>query len=219
MSNLPTDLVLKQILGRVARRLSALGLTEHAVEQRAGATVGTLRNWRRGAMPRIDTLRIIAPALQTTPEWLSYGAGPETEDEAALMRPALPVPRVSWVSAGAFAISDAVMPSEDFGRHILVPDLTPGEWYAFDIPDGYDSMDRISPPGSVIIVNRRHKRLVNNACYIITDGEGGSTYKRYRQGPDRFEPVSTNPVHEPLFPDPGNMPGIFGRVHRSILDM
>jgi hypothetical protein len=33
----------------------------------------------------------------------------------------------------------------------------------------------------------------------------------------RFEPVSTNPQHEPIFPD--NDPIIVGRVRRSIINM
>lgn len=78
-------------------------------------------------------------------------------------------------------------------------------------------MDRISPPDSMIIVNRRDKRLVANACYVIADGDGGATYKRYRPDPMRFEPVSTNPAHEPMFPD--HEPTIIGRVRRTILDM
>lgn len=78
-------------------------------------------------------------------------------------------------------------------------------------------MDRISPPGSKILVNRREKRLVPNACYVIADENGAATYKRYRPDPVRFEPVSTVPDHEPFFPE--NEPVIIGRVRRSILEM
>ncbi|MBP1850535.1 S24 family peptidase [Rhizobium halophytocola] len=213
-----TQTVLEQILSRVQRRLEALGITEHAAEVKAQAKVGTIRNWRRGAMPRIETLKVVAPALATTPEWLAYGVGPEDTEAQTPTRPAIAVPRISWVSAGAFAINDSVLPTDEFDT-VYAADLPDGEWYAFDIPEGYDSMDRISPPGSVIIVNRKSKRLIPNACYVITDTDGAATYKRYRQSPARFEPVSTNPAHEPLFPDKGNLPGIFGRVYRSYINM
>lgn len=213
-----TESVLDQILRRVQKRLDALNMSEHAVELKSNATVGTIRNWRRGAMPRIETLMSIAPALKTTPEWLAYEAGPEVLGDAIRVRPPKSIPRISWVSAGAFAVTDTVMPTDDV-PHIEVSGLPNGEWYAFDIPDAFDSMDRISPPGSTIIVNRRDKRLVPNACYVITDQDGGSTYKRFRPSPVRFEPVSTNAMHEPIFPDDGNMPGIFGRVRQSILNM
>ena len=95
-------------------------------------------------------------------------------------------------------------------------DLDPkGQWIALRVQG--DSMDRISPPGSVIFVNLRDKRLVTNACYIITNGDGEATYKRFRANPPRFEPVSTNPAHEPIFPD--GEPAVIGRVRRSFIDM
>ncbi len=66
-------------------------------------------------------------------------------------------------------------------------------------------------------VNRRDRRLVPNACYIIANEEGEATYKRYRPSPERYEPVSTNDEHQPLFPN-GAL-NVIGRVKRSILDM
>lgn len=219
MNTQSTNTVLEQILRRVQKRLDAIGLSESGFLTGIGVSNTMIRNWRRGAMPRIESLAEIAPALGTTPEWLAYEAGPETLEAAVRERPAILVPRVSWVSAGAFAISDTVMETDELDTIAVSGLPSDGEWYAFDIPEPFDSMDRISPPGSTIIVNRRDKRLVPNACYVITDGEGGATYKRYRPNPVRFEPVSTNPAHEPIFPDHGNMPGIFGRVRQSILNM
>lgn len=216
MDAMVTTNTLEQILDRVRIRREKLGLSEHAAEQAAGAKVGTIRNWRRGAMPRIETLSLIAPALRTTPEWLAYEAGPEELDDVPNTSSTLTVPKISWVSAGAFAASDAVMPTDDFEK-IAVAGLPPGDWVALKV-DG-DSMDRISPPESIILVNRRDKRLIPNACYVIEDGEGGATYKRYRQSPTRFEPVSTNPNHEPIFIEDGNIPRVFGRVGRSYIDM
>lgn len=125
------------------------------------------------------------------------------------------VPLVSWVAAGQLASADAVVDTEDCER-IAVPGLDPkGDWIALEVQG--DSMDRISPPESIIIVNRKDRKLVPNACYVIGDGEGGATYKRFRSSPMRFEPVSTNPGHEPIFPD--NTPKIVGRVRLSLLRM
>ena len=70
---------------------------------------------------------------------------------------------------------------------------------------------------SFLPFNRSDRNLVPNGCYVISDVEGNATYKRYRSGPMRFEPVSTNPQHEPIFPD--NDPIIVGRVRRSIINM
>lgn len=122
------------------------------------------------------------------------------------------VPVVAWVSAGALSNEHYV---DEVIRRETIASLGPGDWIAF-IVEG-DSMDRISPPDSIIVVNRAEKRLVANACYVVGDLEGNSTYKRYRPSPPRFEPVSTNPAHEPIFPE--NDPVIVGRVRMSLLKM
>ena len=122
------------------------------------------------------------------------------------------VPVLSWVSAGALMRED--VSDEALGR-LRVNDLPPGDWIALVVRG--DSMDRISPPESKIFVDRRDRQLVPNALYVIADLEGNATYKRYRPGPPmRFEPVSTNPANEPIFPE--HEPLIVGRVRRSVLD-
>lgn len=92
-----------------------------------------------------------------------------------------------------------------------------GDWVAF-VVEG-DSMDRISPPDSVILLNRKDKKLAPNACYVIADENGNSSYKRYRPKPARFEPVSTNPAHETIFPTAETEITVLGRVRRTVLDM
>ena len=126
------------------------------------------------------------------------------------------VPQISWVSAGALALPDAEIETQDHPI-VLEPGLDPdGDWIALRV-DG-DSMNRISPHDSIIFVNRRDRRLVPNACYVIGDGDGGATYKRYRP-PNSWEPVSTNPVHKPFELASGTEPDIIGRVRKTILAM
>lgn len=124
------------------------------------------------------------------------------------------VPRLSWVSAGALKPHITVENLGDWPSEAIA-NLPPGDWIALAVEG--DSMDRISPPGSLILVNRRDRRLVANACYVIANEMGEATYKRYRPNPDRFEPVSVNAAHEPIYPD--NEPLVIGRVRRSIIDM
>jgi SOS-response transcriptional repressor LexA len=139
-----------------------------------------------------------------SPAWLLTGEGD----------PKGGVPLLSWVSAGELMAEDGDI---DFSsvRRLQVADLPPGDWIALQVIG--DSMDRISPPESIIFVNRRDKRLVANACYVIADENGEATYKRYRPNPERFEPVSVNPAHEPHFSN--GSPRIIGRVRRTMLDM
>jgi transcriptional regulator with XRE-family HTH domain len=76
---------------------------------------------------------------------------------------------------------------------------------------------RISPPDSIIFVDRSDKVLAPNACYVISNGDGEASYKRFRPNPMRFEPVSTNPAHEPIYPM--REPLIVGRVKKSTIKM
>lgn len=196
-----------QILERVEERLKVVGITERKAGMLAVNKPDLVRGWRvKDALPRIDSLIQIAPILKTTPEYLAFGI----EAEGALR-----VPKISWVNAGAFGTADAVLDTSDAPR-IEVAGLRGGEYYALEVIG--DSMDRISPEGSTIIVDRKDQRLVHNACYVVLDGDGGSTYKRYRQSPMRFEPVSTNVKHEPIYPET-DVPAVFGRVVMTILPM
>ncbi|QRM55126.1 S24 family peptidase [Sinorhizobium sp. BG8] len=123
------------------------------------------------------------------------------------------VPLISWVSAGTLSRDDAA--DEHLGS-LIVADLPKGDWIALRVEG--NSMDRISPPESIIFVDRGDTKLVNNGCYVIDDGEGNATYKRYRPGPpQRFEPVSTDPNIEPIYFD--NEPRVVGRVRRSLINM
>lgn len=126
--------------------------------------------------------------------------------------PAIQVPHLSWISAGAMQSDDV---SDEAIGTIEVAGLPSGDWFALTVRG--TSMDRISPPDSIIFVNRKDQSLVPNACYIIDDGEGNATYKRYRPNPMRFEPVSNEEGHETLFPD--NEPTIVGRVGLSMIRM
>lgn len=155
-------------------------------------------------------------------EWLLTGRGDPRPRPASTRQvddqPGISAPLISWVSAGALKTPDAVIDLDDAER-VYAPGLDPkGDWIALRVEG--DSMDRISPPESLIFVDRKDRRLVTNACYVIADVEGGeATYKRFRSNPDRWEPVSTNTAHEAMFPAKGHAPVIIGRVKKTVLDM
>lgn len=157
--------------------------------------------------PTVETIARLARALDTSPEWLAFGIGEPISNRAF-------IPLVTWVSAGAFQPADTVVDLSEFPI-VEIAGLPDGEWFALTVEG--DSMNRISPPGSIIAVNRRDRRLIPNGCYIIQNEEGEVTYKRYRPAPERFEPVSTNDDHPSLFPSGAIK--VIGRVRRSILDM
>jgi phage repressor protein C with HTH and peptisase S24 domain len=146
-------------------------------------------------------------------DWLLTGRGEMQPIDAGV---SLDVPLISWVSAGPMGLAEAVEEYAD-ARRVVGPDLDAGgDWIALEV-DG-DSMDRISPPGSIIFVNRKDRRLVPNACYVIADESGAATYKRWRPETG-WGPVSTNDGHAPLKIRAGAEPIIIGRVRLSLLRM
>jgi SOS-response transcriptional repressor LexA len=148
-----------------------------------------------------DELLAIADITGATPP---VETGPSTEM----------VPLLSWVQAGHLGTADGVMPFDEI-EQVPFAGLPPGEWIALRVQG--DSMDRISPPDSLILVNRSERGLIAGQCYIFTDGDGATTYKRYRPSPRRLEPFSTNPEHEPIFLGDNREPKVIGRVRYSLL--
>ena len=193
---------------RIAARLDELGMSAREASLRTTGKPDFLRPVLAGARPRSDNLEKLAAVLQTTTDWLLTGTGDVTPKHQFSI-----VPLITWVSAGRMSFPDV---SDDIIRMIEEGSLDPdGDWIALKVVG--DSMDRISPPDSIIFVDRNDRVLVPNACYVISTTEGEATYKRFRPDPMRFEPVSTNPTHEPIYPR--REPLIVGRVKKTILDM
>jgi len=152
------------------------------------------------------------------PGWLLFNgdhAGHEAGAGSLMPSPlTIDVPIVSWISAGELGSQDGVVNLSDYPT-IPAADLEQGEWIALRV-DG-PSMNKISPPDSIIFVNLRDKRLVTNGCYVIADESGQATYKRYR-------PNDTPPFQPASYLDipPPELEGaitIIGRVKRSLIDM
>ena len=187
---------------QIAAVRKRVGLKIEELAERAGLSTTYVWRMERGERNvSLKNLQKLADALGVAPSDLIES------------KPVADVPILSWVSAGMMARDDV---QQDVVGEIRMSDLDPrGEWMALRVEG--DSMDRISPPGSLILVDLTDKALVPNACYIITDGDNQATYKRFRSNPPRFEPVSTNPSHQPIFPD--GEPAVIGRVRRSLIDM
>ncbi|MEJ8309787.1 helix-turn-helix domain-containing protein [Agrobacterium larrymoorei] len=199
-------------MGIVGENLKSIrkikNLSQAKVAELSGVSQQLISQLETGLTEKTTELPALAQALGVGIHELDPSYTPDAEGI-----PTLSVPYLAWVSAGAMIRDDIA--DEALGL-IRVADLpASGDWIALKVIG--DSMDRISPPDSIIFVDRSDCNLVPNGCYVISDVEGNATYKRYRSGPMRFEPVSTNPQHEPIFPD--NDPIIVGRVRRSIINM
>ncbi len=162
---------------------------------------------------RADTGGLYARRFKVRFEWLMRGLGPMVDDTDAL--PVTTVPLVSWVSAGRLADASSQLPVEDVPL-LAFSDLGPGDYFALRVQG--DSMDRYSPDGSVIVVDRDQRSLQAGKPYVFAV-RGEATYKLWRPKPPRLEPYSTNPSNSTIFIDQQNELEIVGRVRRTLLDL
>jgi len=193
---------------RLKKAFDEKGWSKAKLARESGVREDNVRKYVAGKVeqPRGDTLDRLADALGLDPLYLKEG-----------LEEAVTAKLVSWVSATNFAAPDAPIDMEG-ARTVVATGINPsGQWIALEVEG--DSMDRISPPGSIIFVDISDRALVPNACYVIADEDGSATYKRFRPNPDRWEPVSTNPDHEPMFVMNGAGPRIIGRVRKSLLSL
>lgn len=115
-----------------------------------------------------------------------FGMGEvETESETNVVW----VPVIGIAAAGAWR--EAIeMPA------FLVPQIrTPNCNKAFAVQVDGDSMNQILPERSYAVIDPDQKELRHNRVYLIQNGNGEATIKRFCNEPARFEPVSDNPAH------------------------
>ncbi|WP_421416516.1 S24 family peptidase [Agrobacterium tumefaciens] len=154
-----------------------------------------------------------AKAFNVNLAWLQFGQG-EPDDAEQLSATVTDVPRISWVSAGQLLEQQQVTDFSNFPTEPAI-DLPEGEWVCLEVEG--NSMNKISPPESLIFVNLKDRRLVANACYVISDESGAITYKRYRPNDSPpFQPASYDDVEPPKLKGAIT---VMGRVRRSVINM
>ncbi len=125
------------------------------------------------------------------------------------------VPLLDRITAGRLRSPASQMPVEEVPL-LAFADLGRGEFFALTVEG--DSMDRYSPEGSTIIVNRSDRTLVNGRCYVFSL-RGETTYKMWQSGENpHLATFSTNPFHKPIFFNKRDL-GVIGRVKRTLLDL
>lgn len=211
----------KEALGRriaEARAFKKLGQTDFG--NLIGVSRGAPAQWEIGrTAPK--TANLIQVAIETgyAFEWLATERGPkfpiqaqESNESAKSVRR---VPVISWVSAGQLADAGSQIPIED-APVMSMSNLGRGEFFALRVEG--DSMDRWSPEGSIIIVNRADRQLVSGKAYVFSL-RGETTYKRWNAEPAYLNPHSWNANHQPRFIRKKKDYEVVGRVKRTILDL
>lgn len=157
--------------------------------------------------------REYARAFGVSFEWLYFGVG-EMHDVDAPPPKVDDIPLISFVSAGQMTEQSELSNLSDYPT-VSAIDLPQGKWIALRVEG--DSMNKISPPDSVIFVNLKDRRLVPNACYVVSDEHGAATYKRYRPNDNPpFQPAS---YHDLPPPELNGAIKVIGRVRRTVLDI
>ncbi len=211
------DIARDQIIARLADRLAELKITENDASTRAGLERTFLSQLRRSPArwPRVDNLQRICDALGLRMYFVTTGRGPRLIGERDYGADIAEVPLVSWVAATGFSETTAVERGDDLS-YLPVPGLPRGDFIALRVVG--DSMNLIAPDNSVIVVDRSDTALKPGNFYVFaTPDHGEATFKRWRSRPDRLEPYSTNPAHDPIYPE--SPPTVIGRVRKVMLDL
>ena len=186
---------------RIRAILSLKPWTQQRVAEELGVSQSTVNRWVKGAEPEGHN----RDALLALHARLFNSQNPNEP---------IAVPLLSWVSAGKLEEADNVETHEI--RRVMVADLPRGNYIALQV-DG-DSMDRVAPQGSILIVDRNDREMRDRQYYIVAGPAYEVTFKRFRDNPPRLEPYSTNPGHEPIFPGEDGF-RVIGRVRRVNKDL
>lgn len=191
---------------RDAMSRTKVGPTELAAA--ISSTKQSVQRWRDGErkLP-IEMAEKMATALSTTVGELVLGA------RSGVQR----VPLLDRISAGNLAAPTSQIPVEDVPL-LAFADLGRGEFFALRVEG--TSMDRVSPEGSLIVVNKADRQLVAGKPYVFWTPKEGATYKRWRPGdPSYLEPDSWDNSNKPIFIKKLKDLQVIGRVRRSFLDL
>jgi SOS-response transcriptional repressor LexA len=214
-------MAINELRQRVERRLRELKIGPvEAAQSVPGLERNYIRDLIQGKKESFSQSKspLVAQALQWTMTELlktaevlhfsGHGTAPESFSR---------IPLLDKVATGKLKSPSSQIPVEDVPL-LAFADLGRGAFFALTVED--DSMDRLSPNGSVIIVNHADRTLVAGRAYVISR-RGEATFRLWRSDPPRFSPYSTNPIHEPIFvkskPEAERL--VVGRVKRTMLDL
>jgi SOS-response transcriptional repressor LexA len=158
--------------------------------------------------------RFRAEGVEITAQDILFDDASQRDDDRPLRPDIVLVPQLSWVAASKMTdVGEALHPAH--APTIPFADLPAGDYFALKVAG--DSMDRVAPDGSTILVNRRDRRLISNRYYVFGN-RGEATFKRYIASPTKLlMPFSNNPTHAPLVPGKGL--SVIGRVYRVLVDL
>ena len=176
-SDLPWGLRVREL------RLRA-GLKQEELAELIGTTKATISKIERSTgSPKIEWVEKLAPHLHVTVPQLTFGDAAGGESPVML-------PVIGMISAGNYR--EAIQQTDE---QIPVPGATE---HMFVLRVDGDSIDRVAPDGAYVSIDPTNPTLTDGGLFAVQNGSGESTIKRFRRSPDRLEPDSTNPSHQPI---------------------
>lgn len=205
---------------RLAHAMADKSLTAAELGRLSGVKAVTIGTYIRDERnPPLDVCEKLGKATGFHGRWIFDGTGPKRLGEIQTPADETPfrsVPILDSVTAGRLVRPSSQI-SFETAKHIDVSELQPGDYFALRVTG--NSMDRVSPEGSVIVVNQRDRTLRNGAFYVFAV-DGDTTYKRWQDGdPPYLEAFSTDPTHRPIFIKRKRDLEVVGRVVRTMLDL
>ncbi len=202
---------------RLKKAFKATGLTQVQAVERWGWNKNTFKSNLNGSVDfGFAKAKEYGVRLRVRSEWLYDGSGPMVEERRVDEGDAIPIPIISWVSAGQLAEQVEEIEPDD-GNFTVLSGLPKSRYFATRVQG--DSMDRYSPDGSIVIVDANDVTPRPGKAYIFSV-RGEATYKVYQGDPViHLEPHSTNPANKAIFPDGDRDWAVVGRVARTFLDL
>lgn len=172
---------------QIRERLKDLKKSARRASIDGGLTPDAIRNVLRNKSqnPRRDTLAGIARGLDWTLEdllVLGYADGSRRND------PATGIPLISWAVAGELTETNPLYPSAQAEDFIVI---TPNTQKLIALRIQGDSMNRVAPNESIIIVDLSDRSLKPGGYYVFKY-HGHTMFKQFRTKPSRLEDDSTS---------------------------
>ena len=153
---------------------------------------------------QIDEVRAFAEILEVPVIEILYRAELWDAPPSVVLAPV-----INSVEAGEFV--DTTPDEPPSAEHSIVVEHPAKTVFALRIEG--DSMDRVAPENSLIVVDYSMKKAEDGELFVFRR-HGEATFKRFRKDKSGawLEPDSTNPRHTPLFPGNGELIEVIGRV-------
>lgn len=164
-------------------------LTQEVIAERMGVSVAQVSRWENGhdGIPS-QRLPSLVEAYEASLEVL-LGGGVAVASTTITGHPVRWIPLVgrapagNWREAIECPIGEVAVRADKAGKN------------AFAVEVDGDSMNMILPEGGWAVVDPDKRHFFDKAVYLVMNGDGEATIKRFRDNPARLVPVSTNDSH------------------------